>query len=87
MAALVAAALLAPPATLAAPRPFSITRNDPAFDAIIAPSAQLELLGDRFGITEGPAWIPDGRDGFLVVSDLTANVIYNWKAGSLSEAN
>lgn len=76
IAALLAAAVLAPSTTLAAARPFSITRADPALDAIIAPDAQLELLSDRFGITEGPAWIPDGRDGFLVVSDLTANVIY-----------
>ncbi len=57
-------------------RAFSITRADAALDAIISPHARLELLGDRFGITEGPAWVRDGRDGFLLVSDLTANVIY-----------
>jgi gluconolactonase len=59
-----------------AARPFSLTRADPAFDAIIAPDARPELLGDHFGITEGPVWVPDGHDGFLLVSDLTANVIY-----------
>jgi gluconolactonase len=71
-----AVALLAAIATsplLAANRPFSITKKDPALDAIIAPDAKLELLGDRFGITEGPAWSPQG---YLLVSDLTANVIY-----------
>jgi sugar lactone lactonase YvrE/outer membrane protein assembly factor BamB len=57
-------------------KPFSLTRADPAFDAIIAPHARPELLGDHFGITEGPVWVPDGHDGFLLVSDLTANVIY-----------
>ncbi len=57
-------------------KPFSVTRADPAFDTIIAPTARPELLGDHFGITEGPVWVPDGRDGFLLVSDLTANVIY-----------
>jgi gluconolactonase len=57
-------------------RSFSIARADPALDAIIAPDARLELLGDRFGITEGPVWVPDGRSGYLLVSDLTANVVY-----------
>ena len=57
-------------------KPFSLTRADPAFDAMIAPNARPELLGDHFGITEGPVWVPDGHDGFLLVSDLTANVIY-----------
>jgi gluconolactonase len=71
-AALISATVIASP-LFAASRPFSITKNDPALDAIIAPDAQLELLGDRFGITEGPAWSPDG---YLLVSDLTANVIY-----------
>jgi len=57
-------------------QPFSITRADPALDAVIAPDAKLELLGDRFGITEGPVWVPDGGRGYILVSDLTANVIY-----------
>jgi quinoprotein glucose dehydrogenase len=61
----------APPA-----KPFSLTRSDPAFNSIIAADARPVLLGDHFGITEGPVWVPDGRDGFLLVSDLTANVIY-----------
>ncbi len=60
----------------AAARPFSITRLDPSFDKIVSPSAKLKLLGDHFGITEGPVWVRDGRSGFLLVSDLTANVIY-----------
>jgi hypothetical protein len=52
--------LLVAPATVAlasAPaidKPFSIERADPALDAVIAPDARLKLLGDRFGITEGP---------------------------------
>jgi gluconolactonase len=75
-AALLIGALVEASSAWAAARPFSITRSDPALDAIIAPGAQLELLADRFGITEGPAWVRDGRDGFLLVSDLTANVIY-----------
>jgi gluconolactonase len=57
-------------------QPFSITRAAPELDAVIAPDAHLELLGDRFGITEGPVWVPDGGGGYVLVSDLTANVIY-----------
>jgi len=74
--ALLIAAAVAAPAASAASRPFSITRNDSALDAILSPGAQLELLGDRFGITEGPAWVREGSEGYLLVSDLTANVIY-----------
>jgi gluconolactonase len=69
----------APAATTPTPtiaKPFAIERADPALDAVIAPDAQLKLLGDRFGITEGPVWAPQGSSGYLLVSDLTANVIY-----------
>jgi gluconolactonase len=76
-------AAAAPPASMRGDGPappasgFSITRSDPALDAIVAPDAKPELLGDRFGITEGPVWLRDGHGGgFLLVSDLTANVIY-----------
>ena len=57
-------------------RPFSITRNDPALDELIAPDAKLEELGDRFGLTEGPVWIPDGKSGYLVVADLIENTLF-----------
>jgi membrane-bound PQQ-dependent dehydrogenase (glucose/quinate/shikimate family) len=59
-----------------AEKPFSITKADPAFDNIIAPDAKPELLSDRFGITEGPVWVPDAAGGYLLVSDLVANAIY-----------
>jgi gluconolactonase len=57
-------------------RPFHISRWDPALDAIIASDARLELLSDRFGITEGPVWVPSAGEGFVLVSDLTTNTIY-----------
>lgn len=56
-------------------------QNCPArsgLDEIISPAARLETLGDRFGLTEGPVWIPEGRKGFLLFSDCAANVIYKW---------
>jgi gluconolactonase len=63
------------------PRPFRIVRSAPALDELIAADAKLELIGDRFGLTEGPVWVPDGDDGFLLFSDLISNVIYRWSPG------
>jgi gluconolactonase len=62
--------------------PFRIEKLDPALDEIIAPDATLETLGDRFALTEGPVWVPEGRDGYLLFSDNAANVIYKWSANS-----
>ena len=59
--------------------PFRIERLDPALDAVIAPDARLELLGDRFALTEGPVWVRDGN--YLLFSDNAANVIYKWQRG------
>ena len=61
--------------------PFRIERLDPALDAIVAPSATLETLGDRFALTEGPVWVGEGPDGYLLFSDNAANVIYKWAPG------
>jgi gluconolactonase len=58
--------------------PFRIERLDPALDAIITSDATLETLGDRFALTEGPVWVPEGNDGYLLFSDNAANVIYKW---------
>ena len=64
--------------------PFRIEKLDPALDDIIAPDAKLEILGDRFALTEGPVWIPAaaGQDGYLLFSDNAANVIYKWAPNS-----
>jgi hypothetical protein len=77
-AAAVAATLLIVTAHAQAPsaRDFRIIRLDPALDAIVAPDATLETLGDRFGLTEGPVWVPDPAGAYLAFSDLTANVVY-----------
>jgi gluconolactonase len=65
-------------------RPFGIVKVDPALDALIAPNAKLELLSDGFGLTEGPVWVPEGKSGYLLLSDLTANVIYKWTPAGVS---
>ena len=60
----------------AQPRDFKIIRLDPALDGIVSPNAKLETLGEHFGLTEGPVWVSESTDGYLLFSDLTANVIY-----------
>ena len=45
------------------PRPFKIVRLDPALDAIVSADAKLEILGEHFGLTEGPVWIQDPAGG------------------------
>jgi gluconolactonase len=61
-----------------AERPFKIIRLDPALDQIIAPNTKLDVLGEHFGLTEGPVWITQGNNGYLLFSDCAANVIYKW---------
>jgi gluconolactonase len=71
-----------PTLTAAAPTtgdvPFKIVKLDPALDSIVSPDAKLEMLGDRFGLAEGPVWMPDG---YLLFSDIGANRIYRWAPG------
>jgi len=55
---------------------FSITRADPALDAIIASDAKLEEVARGFGLNEGPTWVRDGKGGYLIVSGLIDNVLY-----------
>ena len=57
-------------------KPFSITKNDPALDDIIAPSAQLVELARGFGLTEGGLWIAEGNSGYWIFAGLLDNVIY-----------
>jgi gluconolactonase len=54
----------------------SIERLDPAFDKLIAPGAQIEVLGSGFDWAEGPCWVKD--KGFLVFSDIPPNKIMRW---------
>src|ERR1700680_4369656 len=57
----------------------SVIRIDPALDQIVAANARFEMLkADYFGISEGPVWIQQGRAGYLLFSDIGANVIYKW---------
>jgi len=55
-----------------------VQRLDPALDVLIAPDAKLELVKTGFGFTEGALWVPRGNSGYLLFSDIPANVIYMW---------
>ena len=59
-----------------APKPFNITRSDPALDEIIAPTATVETMASGFGINEGVLWVRDAGSGYVLVSSLVDNVIY-----------
>jgi gluconolactonase len=62
--------------------PFKIVRLDSALDAIVPTNAKLDVLGERFGLTEGPLWIQEGKNGYLLFSDRISNVIYKWARNS-----
>lgn len=53
-----------------------VVRLDPALDELISPDAKLDLIRDDLGITEGPVWVQQGKSGYLLFTDIAANVIY-----------
>ncbi len=59
--------------------PYSLVRLDPALDSILTADSPLEILGEHFGLTEGPVWVNDANGGYLLFSDCAANVIYKWQ--------
>ena len=60
----------------AAQTPGSVVRLDPAFDAIVAPGTMVETLKEGFGFINGIVWVPEGKSGRLIVSDIPANVVH-----------
>src|SRR5262249_25843883 len=54
----------------------SVIRLDPALDVLVSPEAKLQLVRGDFGFTEGTTWVPQGDSGYLLFSDIPANVIY-----------
>jgi len=53
-----------------------VTKLDPALDELISPEAKLQEIKSGYGFTEGLVWVPQGRAGYLLLSDMPANVIY-----------
>jgi gluconolactonase len=62
----------------ASAQPLSITRSDPALDALIAPDAKLTTVATGFGFIDTPVWIngQSGTEGYLLASSIIDNVIY-----------
>lgn len=58
-----------------------IERLDPAANAIVPANAHVEQVAKGLGFAEGPVWIHSGGEGYLLFSDIPANVIDKWSAG------
>jgi gluconolactonase len=83
---IVAAACVSIAAQTPGGAPFRIERLDPALDAIVSPDARLEELATGFALTEGPVWVGEGDQGYLLFSDNAGNVIYKWERGKALSA-
>ena len=57
----------------------TIERYDPRFDKLVPPAATMEILGEGYDWSEGPAW--NRADASLVFSDIPPNVVMRWKDG------
>ena len=53
-----------------------VVKFDPALDALVSPDAKVEVVKGGFGFAEGPVWVQRGKTGYLLFSDIPANVIY-----------
>jgi gluconolactonase len=58
-----------------------IVKLDPALDAIVSAGARVEKVADGFGFVEGPVWVHSTTPGYLLFSDIPANVIDKWAPG------
>jgi gluconolactonase len=52
-----------------------VVKLDPALDEIVSPDAPLTPVTSGFGFTEGLTWKQEGNTGYLLFSDIAANVI------------
>src|SRR3989442_2343564 len=55
----------------------AVVRLDPALDALVSSEARVELVKGGFGFTEGPVWVQNGGEAYLLFTDIPGNVI--WK--------
>jgi len=69
----------------AAQSPGAVVRLDPALDALVSADARVELVKDGFGFTEGPVWVQNGSEGYLLFTDMPGNVI--WKLTPSGQAS
>jgi gluconolactonase len=57
-------------ATAQKPSDSPVVKLDPALDALVSPDAKLERVKGGFGFTEGALWVPKGKSGYLLFSDI-----------------
>jgi gluconolactonase len=57
-----------------------VVKKEPDLDSLISPNAKVERVQDGFGFAEGPVWVQKGRNGYLLFSDIAANVIFKLTA-------
>jgi gluconolactonase len=53
-----------------------VIKLDPALDSIVAPDAKVEKIAGGIKFGEGPVWVR--KPGYLLFSDIPANVINKW---------
>ncbi len=54
----------------------AVVRLDPVLDSLVSADTKLDLVKNDFGFTEGVVWVDEGKSGYLLLSDMYANVIY-----------
>jgi len=59
----------------------SIERFKPEFDKLVATDAKIEILADGFTWSEGPLWMGDTNNGYLLFTDIPRNSIFSWSTG------
>lgn len=69
-------ALCASGASADTPAEKPVVKEDPGLDALISPDARMDVLATGFGFAEGIVWIQKDKDGYLLMSDIPANVIF-----------
>ncbi|KAF1017403.1 MAG: Gluconolactonase [Stenotrophomonas maltophilia] len=75
-----AAALSVAGMVAAGPTPLALQVLDARLHELVPVQPTLERVATGFGFTEGVTWVP--RDGgYLLFSDIPANVIYRWAPG------
>jgi gluconolactonase len=82
-ACLAAAVALPVAARAQAPQAPAVQRFDAELDRILDKDAKLEVIASGYRWTEGPVWVRDG--GYLLFSDVPANVVHRWQPGKRAE--
>jgi gluconolactonase len=54
----------------------TIEKSDPAFDSIISPSAQAEIIAEGMDWSEGPVWVEKNK--MLLFSDVPRDTVFKW---------